>query len=284
MGDLKGQVWLITGASAGFGRCLSDEILDRGGMVVATARNPASVQAIVAKAPDRVLAVALDVTKPEQVSAAIAATMARFGRLDVLINNAGYGLISGVEEAADQEVRDVFEVNFFGLASTTRAALEVMRAQRSGMVVNISSGAGVRGHPGSGYYCATKWAVEGFSESLAAEAAPLGIGVLIVEPGPFRTDFAGRSIAGPAREIPDYELAIATRRGLAQSDGKQAGDPVRAAKLIVDAVLQKDRPLRLVLGGATFEGVCKSIEARLADSRRSKDAAYAADFPAEERV
>ena len=282
MGDLKGQVWLITGASAGFGRCLSDEILARGGIVVATARNPATVQDIVAKAPDRVLGVALDVTKPDQIAAAIAATKARFGRLDVLVNNAGYGFLSGVEEAGDQEIRDLFEVNFFGLVATTQAALEVMRAQRSGMIVNFSSSAGVRGHPGSAYYCASKWAVEGFTESLAYEGAPLGINALIVEPGPFRTDFAGRSIAAPAREIPDYELAVATRKGLAQSDGKQAGDPVRAATFIVDTVLQKDRPMRLVLGRATFDSVCKSIQARLDDTRRSKDAAYAADFPAED--
>src|SRR5271154_7403137 len=186
-------VWLITGCSTGFGRELSLILLKRGYRVVATARDKSKVDDIVAGNPKNGLALALDVDKQGQIDAAVKAAEARFGRIDVLVNNAGYGYLAAVEEGDDADVRAMFETNFFGLAAMTRAVLPIMRAQKSGAIVNVSSMGGFIGFPGSGYYAATKFAVEGLSESLSKEVGPLGIKVIIVEPGPFRTHWAGRS-------------------------------------------------------------------------------------------
>ncbi|MGB3583685.1 MAG: SDR family NAD(P)-dependent oxidoreductase, partial [Roseiarcus sp.] len=177
-------VWFITGCSTGFGRELSLILLKRGYRVVATARDKAKVEDIVAGNPKNGLALALDVDKQGQIDAAVKAAEARFGRIDVLVNNAGYGYLAAVEEGDDADIRAMFETNFFGLAAMTRAVLPIMRAQKSGAIVNISSVGGFIGFPGSGYYAATKFAVEGLSESLSKEVGPLGIKVIIVEPGP----------------------------------------------------------------------------------------------------
>ena len=216
MADAQSKpVWFITGCSTGFGRELAVILLKRGYRVVVTARDKAKVDDIVAGHDKNGLALALDVDKQDQIDAAVKATEARFGRIDVLVNNAGYGYLAAIEEGDDADVRAMFDTNFFGLAAMTRAVLPIMRAQKSGAVVNISSIGGFIGFPGSGYYAATKFAVEGLSEALSKEGAPHGIKVLIVEPGPFRTDWAGRSLKTPKKPVDAYtETAIARRQAI----------------------------------------------------------------------
>ncbi len=277
--DVRNSVWLITGASVGFGRAISKEVLGRGGRVVATARNRASIADLESNAADRVLALPLDVTQQDQITAAVQATEARFGRIDVLVNNAGYGFLSGMEEASDAEARAQFEVNFFGLTAVTRAILPLMRRQRSGRIVNLSSAAGVFGVGGSAFYTASKFAVEGLSECLAQEVAPFGIGVLVVEPGAFRTEFFGRSMAKPANPIADYGSLAAMRVQLDQMDGRQPGDPARAAAAIVDTVLSDSPPLRLVLGSGAFDRIRRALEARIENVDATCSVAKSVDFP-----
>jgi NAD(P)-dependent dehydrogenase (short-subunit alcohol dehydrogenase family) len=279
LGNLNGKVWFVTGASAGFGRALGERVIDRGGRLMSTARNRASLQDLVDRAPDRVAAVGLDVIDPQQIAAAVAAATSRFGGIDVLVNCAGYGFLGAIEESSDAEIRAQFDVNVFGLINVIREVLPVMRAQRSGKIVNFSSIAGARGFPAAGVYCASKWAVEGVSESLAAELQPFGIGVLIVEPGAFRTEFAGRSIAAPTHPLVDYPAAAAVRAWSASTDGNQPGDPVRGADAIIDTVLQVSAPMRLILGAAAWEVARDAGRARLEDIERSRDLAAAADFP-----
>src|ERR1700722_9393113 len=184
--------WLVTGANAGFGRAVCEEVLARGGKVVATARDPNSLAALVDKSNGRALALPLDVTKTTQIAAAVEGAEA-LGGVDVLVNNAGYGFLGGVEESEDREIRAMFEVNFFGAAAMMRAVLPGMRAKGAGYIINVSSIAGIFGGPAGGYYSGTKFGLEGLSESLAIEGEPLGIRVLIMELGAFRTDFFGRS-------------------------------------------------------------------------------------------
>src|ERR1700735_5409535 len=241
-------VWFITGCSTGFSRELSGILLKRGYRVVVTARDKAKVDDIFANHDKTGLALKLDVDKQDQIDAAVKEVEAKFGRIDVLVNNAGYGYLAAVEEGDDSDVRAMFDTNFFGLAAMTRAVLPVMRAQKSGAIVNISSIGGFIGFPGSGYYAATKFAVEGLSESLSKEVGPLGIKVVIVEPGPFRTHWAGRSLKTPKKPIDAYaETAVARRKQIQSYSGTQAGDPVRAAEAIIDTVERDKPPLRLRL-------------------------------------
>jgi NAD(P)-dependent dehydrogenase (short-subunit alcohol dehydrogenase family) len=244
----EGRVWLITGTSSGFGRSLAEEALRRGDRVVATARDPGSVADLVEKAPERVLAVRLDVVDEATIEPAVAAALARFGRIDVLVNNAGYGSVGAVEETPMAELRAQMEVNFFGAVAVTRAVLPAMRAQRSGAIVQISSMGGQLSFAGFGAYSASKFALEGLSEALAAELGPLGVQVLIVEPGAFRTRFGGAALrAMPA--IDDYAGTVgATRSFAAGMDGTQEGDPDKAAAAICDAIGKSDAPMRLALG------------------------------------
>ncbi len=220
-----GRTWLITGCSSGLGRVLAEAVAGRGDHVVATARDPSALSALQGRFPDRVRTAVLDVSRPETAAAAVELARRTFGGLDVLVNNAGYGLIGGVEETEPHEYRPMFEVNLFGLIETTRAALPALRERAGGeragdrserrpggRIVNLSSGAGIAGSAGSGFYCATKFAVEGFSEALAEEVAPFGIRVVIVEPGPFRTDFLGRSIIEASRNMPEYAGTSGKRR------------------------------------------------------------------------
>jgi NAD(P)-dependent dehydrogenase (short-subunit alcohol dehydrogenase family) len=279
MDDQHGKVWFITGSSVGLGKALAREVLDRGGTVVATARDSASVDDLAELAPDRVLAVALDVTRADQAAAAVESARQRFGRIDVLVNNAGYGFLSGLEEASDAEARAQFETNFFGLVAVTKQALPVMREQQSGTVVNISSTAGVFGIGGSAYYCASKFALEGLSEALAQELEPLGLRVLIVEPGPFRTEFFGRSLRVPAEPHPAYRHLADQRAAVEKLDGQQIGDPVRGARAIVDVVSSESPPLRMVLGRGAFERARAALERRIADIDRTREIAASADFP-----
>ncbi len=273
-------VWFITGCSTGFGRELARILIERGYRVVATARDASAVHDLVALKPENALALRLDVGKPADAEGAIDAAIGQFGRIDVLVNNAGYGYLAAVEEGEEDEIRAMFDVNVFGLAAMTRAALPSMRAQKSGAIVNISSQGGFIGFPGSGYYAATKFAVEGLSESLAKEVAPFGIRVLIVEPGPFRTDWAGRSLKMPKHAIEAYEeTAVGRRRQVHAYSGQQPGDPVRGAEAIIATVESKDPPLRLPLGGLAFDGISGEI-GRVAKEIASVEAvARGADYP-----
>jgi NAD(P)-dependent dehydrogenase (short-subunit alcohol dehydrogenase family) len=274
----QSSVWLITGCSTGFGRELVRVLAGRGHRVVATARNPATLKEF--KSNPQVLTAALDVTDPDQIGRAVTEAVTHFGGIDVLVNNAGYGYLSAVEEGEDDEVRAMFEVNVFGLASMTKAVLPVMRARRSGAIVNISSMGGLIGFPGIGYYNATKFAVEGLSEALAKECAPLGIKVVIVEPGPFRTDWAGRSLKTPKTAIPDYaETAIARRQDIEGYSGQQPGDPVRAAEAIVAAVESPKPPLHLVLGRIAYEQVSNKLKDFGSELAAWREVALGADFP-----
>ena len=271
-------VWFLTGCSTGLGRALLDAVVGRGFRVVATARNPAGLNDF-ADNP-AVLVVALDVTSADQIAYSVAKAQARFGRIDVLVNNAGYGYLSAIEEGENDEVRAMFETNLFGLVNMTKAVLPGMRALRRGHIVNISSQGGLIGFPGVGYYNATKFAVEGLSEALAKECEPLGIKVTIVEPGPFRTDWAGRSLKLPKTAIADYAQTAGARRSAIQGySGTQPGDPVRAAQAIIAAVEAVEPPLHLLLGRPAYEMVSAKFREFAAEIERWKDVTLAADFP-----
>ncbi|PWC80324.1 short-chain dehydrogenase [Azospirillum sp. TSH100] len=273
-------VWFITGCSTGFGRELARLVLEKGWRVAATARDPRRLDDLLAGHGERGRAIALDVTDRSQVARAVAEAEEAFGRLDVVVNNAGYGYLSAIEEGEDAEIRAMFETNVFGLAAVTRAVLPGMRARRAGHIVNISSQGGMIGFPGSGYYAATKFAVEGLSESLSKEVAPLGIRVLIVEPGPFRTDWAGRSLKQSATWIDDYEQTSGARRKqISGYSGKQPGDPVRAAEAIITAVTAEIPPLRLVLGRPALEGVRGKLRSVLDEIDAWEATTLGADFP-----
>ncbi|HEY4807677.1 MAG TPA: oxidoreductase [Roseiarcus sp.] len=273
-------VWFITGCSTGFGRELSVILLRRGYRVVVTARDKTKIDDIVAGHEKNGLALALDVDKHDQIEAAVKAAEDRFGCIDVLVNNAGYGYLAAVEEGDDADVRAMFETNFFGLAAMTRSVLPIMRAQKSGAIVNVSSMGGFIGFPGSGYYAATKFAVEGLSEALSKEVGPLGIKVIIVEPGPFRTHWAGRSLKTPKKPIDAYaETAVARRKQIQSYSGTQAGDPVRAAEAIIDTVERDKPPLRLPLGGFAYEVMGAEIEAVRKEHASLEAVARGADYP-----
>lgn len=243
------KTWLITGCSSGLGKHLAAAVLARGDQLVATARNPESLQELVQQFPETARACALDVTRPETAQAAVALAVDAFGGLDVLVNNAGYGMFGAIEEAEPDEYRPMFEVNVFGLIEVTRAALAALRQRPGGRIVNLSSIAGISGSAGSGYYAASKFAVEGLSEALDQEVRPLGLRVIIVEPGPFRTEFLGRSVALAKRRISDYDQSAGLRRVYCENnDGKQAGDPAKAVDVILRAVDSVAPPLHLPLG------------------------------------
>ena len=274
------KVWFITGCSTGFGRELAKMVLGRGYRVVVTARDPAKVEDIASPYGDRALVLALDVTDPVEVNAAVKSAEQRFGSIDVLVNNAGVGYFGAVEESDEEEVRRMFEINFFGLSSMTRAALPGMRKRRSGHIVNISSIGGLRSFPSLAYYHATKYAVEGFSESLALEVAPLGIKVTIVEPSGFRTDWAGRSAAEAKNRIADYApTAGKNLDNIRGYSGKQPGDPVRAAAAIIAAVESPNPPLRLLLGKAALNGARGKLDLLKKDFDAWEQTTVGADFP-----
>ncbi|NWB52369.1 oxidoreductase [Pseudomonas sp. F8002] len=273
-------VWFITGCSTGFGRQLALHTLSLGYPTVVTARNPQQVQDIVAGHEENALVLMLDVTDQAQVEAAVKAAEERFGHIDVLVNNAGVGYFGSFEESDLDDVRNMFEINVWGLSAMTRAALPGMRARRSGSIVNISSVGGVAAFPSLSFYNATKFAVEGLSEALSQEVAPLGIKVLLVEPGPFRTDWAGRSANEAAHGIADYkETAVARANMVRNYSGKQPGDPVRAAIAIVKAVEAEQPPLRLLLGKAALTFARTKVKALSADFDAWAEVTEGADFP-----
>ena len=251
-------VWFITGCSTGFGRELAKHVLELGYRAVVTSRDPSDVADLAESGEALVLK--LDVTDRSQVETAVAEAESKFGRIDVLVNNAGIGYFGAVEESEEEEVRKMFEVNFFGLCRMIHVVLPGMRSRRKGHIVNISSIAGLRSFPSLGYYCSTKYAVEGLSESLWQEVEPLGIKVTLVEPSGFRTDWAGRSANVSENRIADYEpTSGAVLRQVRESSGNQPGDPLRAAKAIVQAVESGDPPRRLLLGNDAFEGAMAKI-------------------------
>lgn len=261
--------WFITGCSTGFGRELAGAVLDAGWNAVITARDAGTLADLAAAHPDTALALTLDVRDHAQVAFAVAAARERFGGIDVLVNNAGYGLRAAVEEADDADVRAQFDTNVFGLVDVTKAVLPGMRARRSGLIVNLSSIGGRTSLAGSGYYSATKFAVEGLSGALRAELAPLGIRVVVVEPGSFRTDFAGRSLTGSGTPIDDYRETAGPRRKENDTvDGTQPGDPARAATAIMAIAQEAEPPFRLLLGRdalararAELDGQSRELEA-----------------------
>lgn len=265
MGDAVSayKVWFLTGASRGFGLEIAREILRRGDRVVATARRAGQIPALFPDADDSLLAIDLDVTDGDQAAAAVRSAVARFGRVDVLVNNAGRGLLGAVEECSDASARAVYEVNVFGALTMQRAVLPVMRRQRSGHIINISSVGGLLGSPGWGIYCSTKFAMEGFSEALAQELKPLGIWVTIIEPGYFRTDFLDASSLGTEETvIADYDSTAGAVRGHAVDiNHAQPGDPVKAAAAIVDIAAVAEPPVHLLLG----TDCVAAVEAKIAD-------------------
>jgi NAD(P)-dependent dehydrogenase (short-subunit alcohol dehydrogenase family) len=272
-------VWFITGCSTGFGRELAHLVLARGWRAVVTARGRDRVADIVEGTDGRGLALDLDVTDHSQITAAVTAAEAAFGRIDVLVNNAGYGYQSSIEEGEEVEIRAQFDANVFGLFAITRAVLPLMRRQASGHIINITSVGGLIGFPASGYYSASKHAVEGFSDSLAAEVNPLGIHVTCVEPGPFRTDWAGRSLRQTASRIDDYaETAGARMKGMKEISGHQPGDPVRAGEAMI-AISQEAKPPRhLVMGAFGYEAVTNRMKARLAEIESRREMSLATDM------
>lgn len=268
MTDLSGKVWLITGCSSGFGRILAELALARGDRVIATARKVEQLADITPLRSGQLLTLALDVTDRASIVAALTQAEAAFGRLDTLVNNAGFGLVGAVEELEPHEYRPMFETNLFGLIEVTRAALPIMRRTSGGRIVNLSSVGGFTGRQGFGLYNASKFAVEGLSEALAEEVAPFGIKVIIVEPGAFRTDFLGRSIAAGATRLSAYEpTSGATRNFSAANDGAQPGDPRKGMTVLMKAILADQPPLRLPLGRdalARIDGKLAVLSADLA--------------------
>ncbi|UVF21707.1 oxidoreductase [Microvirga terrae] len=276
----ENPVWFITGCSTGFGRELAQLVLKRGWRAVVTARDIARVEDLTRGYEAKALAVSLDVTRDDDIAAAVSEAEARFGSIDVLVNNAGYGYQASIEEGNDEEIRAQFETNVFGLAAMTRAVLPGMRARRHGHIVNISSQAGFIGYPGSGYYAATKHAVEGLSDALSKEVAPLGIRVTCVEPGPFRTDWAGRSLQQRRPAIEDYRDTVGARlETTANYSGKQPGDPVRAAEAIIKAVEASNPPKHLVLGAIALDGIREKLKETLAEVEAWSETSRSADYP-----
>jgi NADP-dependent 3-hydroxy acid dehydrogenase YdfG len=273
-------VWFITGCSTGFGRELVVLLLDQGFRVVATARDVTTISDLVAGRADTALALPLDVTDADAITRAVTQAEAKFGQIDVLVNNAGYGYLAAIEEGEDAPVRQMFDTNVFGLVAVTKAVLPGMRARRRGHIVNLSSIGGLISFAATGYYHATKFAVEGLSGSLATELAPLNIKVTLVEPGPFRTDFAGRSIGQSKTEIADYaDTAGVRRKQTFARSGNQQGDPVRAGQAIIDVVASPNPPLHLLLGKPALDLARRDLEAKKHEFDAWEATTLGADYP-----
>ena len=262
----EGKVWFITGSSTGFGRELAKQALERGYRVAATARDISTLDDLIEQYPEKAKAITLDVTKQTDIEASVEAALEAFGSIDVLVNNAGYGLGGGIEEPSNDQIRTQYETNLFGVINMMREVLPHFRNQKSGHVLNISSVVGITSWPSIGYYSSTKFAMESLSEALAGELEHLGIKVTIVEPGGFRTDFAGRSFVQPANRISDY---VTTERidSIGDYHGAQPGDPVKGVKAIIDAVETDDPPLRLPLG----EDAVTAMEEKLQNVQKNID-------------
>lgn len=272
------KTWLITGASRGLGRALAEAVLEAGDHLVATARDPASLAPLEQRYGQAVSLAALDVTDPAATDAAVRLAVERFGGLDVLVNNAGYGDVGSVEDTALDDFRRQIETNLFGTIIVTKAAIPVMREQRRGHIIQVSSVGGRLGAPGRAAYSAAKWAVEGFSEVLAQEMALVGVKVTIVEPGGFRTDFAGTSTSlKPGR--PEYDAVVgAAARRQAEYDGRQPGDPRKAAQVILRLAAEDQPPLRLPLGGDALAAISAADRGRLAMLEAWRELSASTDY------
>jgi len=271
-------VWLITGCSTGFGRHLAQLVLAGGDRVIVTARQKTQIEDIVAGFPETAIALELDVTNQDSIRSAVTEGEKLFGRIDILVNNAGYGYQTSVEEGDEDEIRAQFDANVFGLFAITRAVLPGMRARRTGHIISITSLAGMSGFASSGYYAASKHAVEGWSDSLAAEVGPLGIHVTCVEPGPFKTDWAGRSLRQTPSRIADYETTVAGRmRNTVEQSGKQAGDPEKAAALIIEITRSPTPPRNIALGTRAITLGIKRLQEKIADIEKWRVKGLATD-------
>ncbi|UFW64360.1 oxidoreductase [Rhizobium laguerreae] len=274
-------IWFITGASSGLGRALAEAVLARGWRAAMTARRPETLANLTAEHGDRALALALDVTDSNAVAGAVHDAETHFGAIDVLVNNAGYGYLSAIEEGDDAEIRAQFETNVFGLLAVTKQVLPGMRRRRRGHIVNVSSLGGLVAFAATGYYHATKFAVEALSESLFHEVKPLGIDVTILEPAAFRTDWAGRSMVESSTIIEDYAETSGKRRRATRSiSGNQPGDPARAATAIISAFEADAPPLRLLLGAPALKIARERLDALRANFDAWAETSLSADFPA----
>jgi NAD(P)-dependent dehydrogenase (short-subunit alcohol dehydrogenase family) len=274
------SVWFVTGCSTGFGRELAKQLLARGSRVVVTARKLESLSEFAGL--ENALVLRLDVTIPAEIAASVHAAEDRFGRIDVLVNNAGIGYFAAVEEGEDAEIRRMFDINLFGLAAVSRAVLPGIRKRRQGFIVNVSSIGGLRSFPAIGWYNATKFAVEGLSEALWQEVKPLGIRVMLVEPSGFRTDWAGRSADESKVQIADYATtAGAGRAGIRALSGRQAGDPARAVEAIIKVVEGPDPPHHLLLGNDAYDGAILKLSDLHKDFSKWEAVSRGADFPAD---
>ena len=274
------KVWLITGCSTGFGRALAEAVLQKGDYLLATARKPEQLGALIEHYPETAKAVRLDVTVSQDIQAAVDSAIATFGRIDVLVNNAGHGLIAALEEVSDVEMHQFFETNFFGALRLMRAVLPVMRQQGSGHIVNLSSTAGLVGFGGSSLYCGAKFALEGTSEALAKEIESFGINVTLIEPGAFRTDFNGRSLATAKQSIAAYAtVSGATLQWFKEMDGQQPGNPAKAAQAIVQVVESPDPPMRLALGTDAMSLIQGKLESVKTDLDAWQQVIVSTDYP-----
>jgi NAD(P)-dependent dehydrogenase (short-subunit alcohol dehydrogenase family) len=275
----SGKVWLVTGASSGFGRAITSAAVAAGDTVIAAARRTEALADLAAAHPGRVVPTVLDVTEPERVAAVVEEAIADLGRVDVLVNNAGRGFVGAVEETTDEDLRELMELHFFGPAALIRAVLPRMRERGYGAIVQISSQGGRFSFAGVGAYSATKFALEGLSEALALEVAPHGVKVLIVEPGAFRTGFAGSRALRQSTATPAYEETVGTVRTLLpNSDGRQPGDPAKAAAAIVAALNAEQTPLRLPLGNDAVDGILTHLRANLDEIRIWESTSRSTDF------
>ena len=283
MPDSTPQTWFITGASSGFGEALADYVLAQGGRVVATFRKAGQATEFTAKDAARTLGVVCDVTNEPQVKTAVADAIARFGRLDVVVNNAGYGSLGSIEEVPAEEVHRQFDVNVFGALHVLRAVLPQLRQQRSGHVLNITSIGGLKTFPGVGVYNASKFALEAIGESLSQQVGPLGIKVTNIEPSGFRTKWAGESATFAETHIDDYQATVGENlRGIQSYSGRQPGDPARAAKAMYDVAQLENPPLHLPLGKAAVKGAREKFAALAQELAQYEAMGDAADFPAGE--
>ncbi|WP_339843427.1 oxidoreductase [Paenibacillus sp. FSL W7-1088] len=276
----ESKVWLITGCSTGFGRHISQKAIEAGYKVVVTARNVEQVTDLAAGHEDQVIALPLDVTNPEQIRNVVDRTIEKFNRIDVLVNNAGIGYFSSVEESEEEETRKMFEVNFWGLMNVTNAVLPHMRSQKSGHIINFSSIGGLTSFPTLGYYHATKYAVEGISESLSQEVAPFNIHVTLIEPSSFRTDWGGRSSVKTETSIPELKESIVGQmlQGIELGVGQEAGDPAKAAEAVIKVVETTEPPLRLLLGQQAYDAATYKFNSLLASIEQWKETTINADY------
>jgi NAD(P)-dependent dehydrogenase (short-subunit alcohol dehydrogenase family) len=280
MNDTTQRAWLITGCSSGLGRALAEKVLAKGDLVAATARSLETLADLAERYPETCLPFALDVTEAGQVEAVVRGVVARTHRLDVVVNNAGYGLLGALEESTDEQIQRNFATIVFGAIYVLRAALPTLRAQRHGRIINISAAAAIANYAGFSIYGGAKYALEGISEGLAAEVKPLGIKVTLVQPGPFRTEFISRSLETTPGAVEDYQGTVGKFAAfLRKMDGRQPGDPARAAEAIIQISEMENPPLRVALGKYATEKAERVLQARQRELAAVKELELAGDYP-----